>query len=197
MAEAAGQPVRRIMDGWIFHAGYPLITVERKEDRLVLSQQRFTYLSAPPDRMADPEIGSQRWSIPVQVRLRAANQTASRRVLLSDRQTQIAVPQDFESVFINEGGHGFYRVRYSPDLLARLLDQGLERLAAIERFILVNDFWASVLAWLMALTDYLDLTARFRDERDKNVWAIIIGSFNTLNRIIDPEDRPRLQALVL
>jgi len=196
LAEAAGQPVQRIMDGWIFHAGYPLVTVERKEDHLVLSQQRFTYLSAPPDRMADPEIRSQRWSIPLQVRLRAANQTASRRVLLSDRQTQIAVPQDFESVFINEGGHGFYRVRYSADLLARLLDQGLERLAAIERFNLVNDCWASVLAGLMPLADYLDLTARFRDERDKNVWAIIIGSFSTLNRIIDPEDRPRLEALV-
>jgi puromycin-sensitive aminopeptidase len=196
LGEAAGQPVQQIMDGWIFFPGYPLVTVERQGDHLVLSQQRFTYLPSPPDRQPDPEIKTQRWSIPLQVRLNAGNQSTSRRVLLSDRQTQLGVANDFESVLVNEGGHGFYRVRYSAELLTKLLEQGTERLAPIERFNLVNDCWASVLAGLMPLTEYLDFTARFRDERDKNVWAILIGSFNSLNRIIASEDRPRLEAFV-
>ncbi|HEV3137065.1 MAG TPA: M1 family metallopeptidase, partial [Pirellulales bacterium] len=134
LGEAAGQPVQQIMDGWIFFPGYPLVTVERQGDHLVLSQQRFTYLPSPLDKPPDPEIKTQRWSIPLQVRLHAGNQSTSRRVLLSDRQTQLGVPNDFESVLVNEGGHGFYRVRYSAELLALLLKHDLGRLAPIERF---------------------------------------------------------------
>jgi len=43
---------------------------------------------------------------------------------------------------------------------------------------------------------YLDLTSRFTTERDKNVWAVLIASFAFLNRIIDPSDRPLLEAFV-
>jgi puromycin-sensitive aminopeptidase len=48
----------------------------------------------------------------------------------------------------------------------------------------------------MLLTDYLDLTARFTTERDKNVWAVLLDSFSFLNRIITVEDRPALEAFV-
>jgi len=48
----------------------------------------------------------------------------------------------------------------------------------------------------MPMTDYLDLTAQFKTDRDKNVWEIILGSLHTLNRIIDASDRPKLEALV-
>jgi puromycin-sensitive aminopeptidase len=98
-------------------------------------------------------------------------------------------------VVVNEGGHGFYRVRYDAELLGHLVAR-LPALAAIERYNLVNDAWAVTLAGLMPLTDYLDLTARFRGERDKNVWTILIGSLAMLNRLVTPEMRPGLEALV-
>jgi len=86
-------------------------------------------------------------------------------------------------------------VRYDDDLRGRLLAR-LPSLAAIERFNLVNDAWAVTGAGLMTLTDYLELTARFRDERDKNVWSVLLGSLGTLNRIVAAADRPQLEALV-
>jgi puromycin-sensitive aminopeptidase len=98
-------------------------------------------------------------------------------------------------VLVNAGGHGFYRVRYESDLLARLLDR-LPALAAIERFNLVNDAWAAVLAALTPLTDFLDLTARLRGERDRNVWSVLLGSLTTLSRLIEDDNRPLLQRLV-
>jgi puromycin-sensitive aminopeptidase len=48
----------------------------------------------------------------------------------------------------------------------------------------------------MSVTEYLELTARFRGERDRNVWSVLIASFSMLNRIADPSQRPRLSALV-
>ena len=117
-------------------------------------------------------------------------------MLLTEKKTTIPLPNDWESILLNEGGHGFYRVRYASDLLDRLLNAGIDRLAATERFNLINDAWAITVAGLMPLTDYLDLTARFTADRDKNVWALLLDSFSFLNRIITVEDRPALEAFV-
>ena len=118
------------------------------------------------------------------------------RHLLTSQETTLTLPPDIQTAVINEGGHGFYRVKYGPVLLQRLFDSGLNTLAPIERFNLVNDAWATTVAGLMPLIEYLDLTARFTQDRDKNVWAILIDSFSFLNRIIDPADRPMLEVFV-
>jgi puromycin-sensitive aminopeptidase len=118
------------------------------------------------------------------------------RVLLAEPEAHLDLPDGFESALVNEGGHGFYRVRYSPELLEPLLDRLPDGVSAIDRFNLINDAWAAVLAGLMPLADYLKLTGRFRAERDKNVWTVLIGSFQTLNRIRLEADGSRLEAFV-
>ena len=152
----------------------------------MLTQQRFTYLPDPP-----PSHGKS-----LQMRITAGGKAKTSRILLTEKDTTIPLPHDWESVLINEGGHGFYRVRYAPDLLDRLLNTGIDRLAVTERFNLINDAWATTVAGHMPLTDYLDLTARFTTDRDKNVWAVLLDSFSFLNRIITVEDRPALEALL-
>ncbi len=194
LGRASQQPIPAVMDGWIFRPGYPVVTVSRDPGgHLVLSQQRFNYLREPlPSATAEPE---QPWQVPIQLRLYAGGRQSEERVLLSDREARLRVGAGAERVVANAGGHGFYRVRYAPDLLDALL-QRIEALAPIERFNLVNDAWALAVAGLMPLTAYLDLTARFRDERDRNVWSVLLGSFNTLNRILEPSDRRRFEAFV-
>ena len=198
LGQAAGQPIPAVMDGWIFAPGYPLVSVAVDGGEIVLRQQRFTYLPEPlrwwgAAPVAGPSPG--RWQVPVQLRVTAGGRDAVERVLLDRPETRRPLPAGFQSVVVNEGGHGFYRVRYDDDLRARLLDR-LPALGAIERFNLVNDAWAVTVAGLMPATDYLALTARFRDERDKNVWSVLIGSLGTLNRLVTPADRPGLEALV-
>ncbi len=67
---------------------------------------------------------------------------------------------------------------------------------AIERFALVSDAWATTVAGLTALAEYFRLTTHFKNERDKNVWAVLLDSFSFLNRIISPEDRGALETFV-
>jgi puromycin-sensitive aminopeptidase len=118
------------------------------------------------------------------------------RLLMTQQETRVPLPHGTQAVLINEGSHGFYRVRYGPTLFSRLLNSGLDSLAPTERFSLVNDAWATTVAGLIPLESYLNLTARFEQERDKNVWAVLIDSFAFLNRVIDLADRPSLEALV-
>jgi puromycin-sensitive aminopeptidase len=203
LGRASRQPIPAVMDGWIFAPGYPLVSAALEDGALVLRQGRFTYL---PEPLALPEpLRAQpltptppapaRWQVPVQLRVLAGGNTRSERVLLAGAETRHPLPSGVEAVVVNEGGHGFYRVRYDAALRARLLDR-LDRLAPIERFNLAADAWAVTVAGLGPLTDYLDLTVRFRGERDRNVWSILIAAFHALHRVVDPAQRPRLEALV-
>ena len=191
LGRAARQPVPTLMNGWIFKPGYPLVTVSLgKNGRLRLAQHRFTYL-------AKPKAGSaQRWRIPIQFRVATAGKSDSRRVLMTGATLQVNVPERLESVLVNEGGHGFYRVRYEPALLKGLLRLLPDGLAPIERFNLINDAWASTVAGLVSPAEYLDMTSSFMGDRDKNVWAVLLESFQTLHRIMEPARRPTFEALV-
>ena len=98
------------------------------------------------------------------------------------------------AVLVNEGGHGFYRVRYSDELLERLL-------GALPRWRPSSGSISSTTPGPVTVAghgaaDYLELTARFRGERDRNVWSVLLASFATINRISDAGHRPRLAALV-
>jgi puromycin-sensitive aminopeptidase len=194
LGRAARQPIPEVMDGWIFRPGYPVVTVSRDAGgQLVLAQQRFNYLREPlPPAALEPE---QPWRVPIQLRVHAGGRATEERVLLDSTQARTGLPERAEAVVANAGGHGFYRVRYAPDLLDALLRR-LDTLAPIERFNLVNDTWALAVAGLVPLTAYLDLTARFREERDRGVWSVLTGSLSTLNRVVEPADRARLEALV-
>lgn len=204
LGHAAKQPVPALMDGWIFQPGYPLIGVSLEgSSRVRFRQERFSYLpaSALPALSSGAEQAdarkeqAQRWQVPIQVRIMARGKASTHRLLLTEKETSVNVPEGVESVLVNEGGHGFYRVRYEPALLEPLL-RAPDKLAAVERFNLLNDAWATTVAGLMSLSDYLDLTARFQAERDRNVWAILVESFHILNRIVDQAGRPGLEALV-
>jgi puromycin-sensitive aminopeptidase len=190
LGHAAKQPVPELMDGWIFQPGFPLVAARMAGDaELVLSQQRFAYLP-------QHEPSEQRWQIPVQIRITAGDRIEHRRLLLTDRETRVPLPRGAQSLLINEGGHGFYRVRYESMLLQRLLDAGMDRLAPIERFNLISDAWATTISGLMPLSEYLHLTGHFTPERDKNVWAVLLDSFSFLNRVITASERPALEAFV-
>jgi puromycin-sensitive aminopeptidase len=169
------------------------VSARREGETLVLAQRRFNYLpEPPPPARAEPE---PRWQIPVQVRVLTPDGAETRRVLLTDREARVPLPAGTRAVVVNEGGHGFYRARYEGPLREAIVAH-LDALSPIERFNLVNDAWAVTVAGHMALEDYLDLTARFRGERDKNVWSALAASLHSLNRIVNPTDRPRLEALV-
>jgi puromycin-sensitive aminopeptidase len=193
LGKIAKQLVPELMNGWIFQPGFPLVTAHMSpSSELTITQQRFSYLS---EAQSGPS-QKQTWQIPLQLRITVGGKSHTTRILLTEKDRTIPLPKDWESVLLNEGGHGFYRVRYAPDLLGRLLNNGIDQLAANERFNLINDAWATTVAGLMPLAEYLDLTARFTAERDKNVWAVLLDSFSFLNKVIGVEDRPALEAFV-
>jgi puromycin-sensitive aminopeptidase len=186
LEESTQQPVRALMDSWIFQAGYPLIGVERDDGGVILSQQLFRYLGDGLD-------AERIWHAPIFLRFGGKRGVTTRAILLTDPRLRVELPKDTDWIVVNAGGNGFYRVHYSADLLNEL-KQGLQdNLLAVERFNLVNDTWATALAGLSSLADYMQLIDCFRDETDLNVWASVIGACHHLNRILEGTERQRFQ----
>ena len=165
------EPVRSTMDGWIFQGGYPVVNASLSGTTLTLSQRPFTYL---------PPTANTTWQVPLLYRLGAADQPdATQRLLLGSDPVAVEVPAGTTTVVLNSGGHGFYRSSYDATLLAGLR-ASLGELAAAERFQLVSDFWANVMAGHNTPDEFLELAESFTAERDPSVWAQIITGLRTL-----------------
>ena len=188
LGDAAGQPIPAVMDGWIFKPGYPLITIEPDGTGLKVSQRRFSYLGGEAD-------DGQRWSIPVVLRASVKHGYVERRLLLDGDAAAVALPAKADWVVGNSGGTGFYRVRYAPALLKKLAG-AVGKTAPIERFNFLSDSFALAQAGLMPAVDFLDLTARFTAETDRNVWTVLISALAYVNRVIADDRRDALEALV-
>jgi puromycin-sensitive aminopeptidase len=193
LGEASGQPIPDVMDRWVFHPGYPLVSVRAEGARLVLGQRRFTYLPAAPAGAEDAP--PEPWRVPVTVRAAVGGDLVERKLLLSTAEDDLVLPGPPDWVVANAGGHGFYRVGYAPPLLARLTAH-LDALAPIERFGLVADGFALAQAGDMRADAFLEFTAHFRDETDRNVWMALLGAFAYVNRALDDDAREGLEALV-
>lgn len=191
LGEASGEPIPDIMDGWIFRQGYPLVTAEAEGtgETIRVSQRPFVYLGDGDDPTAT-------WQIPITYRARVDSEIVHGRLLLSTGSRSVRFARRPDWFVANEGGHGFYRVRYGPELLAPLLRAPAETMTSIERFNLVNDAWAATVAGMLSATDFLDLTARFTGETDRHVWTPILASLGYLARVLPCDLRPALEPLV-
>ena len=167
------EPVRATMDGWILQGGYPVVHASLAGTTLTLTQKPFTYL--PP-----PLGGATTWQVPVLYRTGAnGNHNPTERLLLGAEPTTVEVPSGTTTVVVNSGAHGFYRSSYDSALMASLR-ASLSELSAAERFQVVSDFWADVMAGHRLPEEFFELAESFPSERDPNVWAQIIVGLRTL-----------------
>jgi puromycin-sensitive aminopeptidase len=187
----SGEPVRSIMDSWIFQGGYPLVSVALSDDRcsIELRQQRFLYGGG--EREGD----DRRWSVPVNLRASAGGRVRHERALLNGRSAVVDFDEPVDWVVVNEGGWGFYRVAYSDELSQRLL-AAMDHLDALERIGLVGDLWARVVAGDADLGDWVEVVTAMGDVEDPDVWLAVLASLDVLDIISSDADRPMLAGFV-
>lgn len=173
----SGQPVRRIMDSWIWQPGYPLVSVSVVDGSIELRQQRFLFDAAGRD-----SLDTQTWAIPVHLRV---GDTTTTVLLDGETVTVDSSEPDAGAVIVNAGGHGFYRVAYADDLRQRLDGDVLRTLSTLERYNLVDDAWAATVAGEMTADDLLSFLHGYVDERDHAVWQAITIALRGLGRLVD------------
>ena len=178
LEEATGKPVRRIMDTWIFQPGFPVV---RAGDGRI-EQSRFTYGDAAHD---------EQWVLPVLARVHAGGRTKTQSLLSDAAPIALDAPDD-ALVVLNAGGEGFYRVAYPAAWRDGLLGAGV--LEPLERFALVDDLWAAVLAGEATAEEYLACARQFTGETDPVVWRAVIGHLRAAARLVDGDALTRMRA---
>ena len=185
LAEASGQPILELANGWIRQTGYPLLTVSEQQGKIKLSQQRFF---SDPAAAAEPT----QWLLPVVLRVGGREQ----RVLLSKKEEIVEPADKFDWLLGNVGARGFYRVAYQPELLRRLIS-ALPQLAPEERMSLVSDQWALVRSGATQVDGFLHLLAGLHAEEDHVVLDEVVGRLGYLeHRAVAEQDRPAFQGWV-
>ena len=183
---ASGVPVRAAMDTWIFQGGHPNVFVEKSSEGVTVKQTRFGYSDIDPAS----------WHIPIIVRARVGSTEIETRLLLENSEATIDLGGVPDWVVVNAGGHGFYRVTYDQGLLKALSSQALDVLSPAERYGLVDDTWASVLAGKVDAETHISLVTGLVAETDLAVWQRMLSSLEHLHSIADEKGRHRLQVLI-
>ncbi|MEA3054858.1 MAG: puromycin-sensitive aminopeptidase, partial [Actinomycetota bacterium] len=180
--EATGEPVRHIMDTWIFQGGHPMVGIDTDGDTVTIDQHVFRFL--PSDDAAT-------WAVPLLARAGGT----THKVLVDDRSATATLPGASDGVVANAGGHGFYRVRYAPAALAALRPR-ITELAPVERALLLDDTLAAVLAGDTDAIALLDLARGYRDESEPAVWGTLSMILGTIDRVFDDDGRAAFQSYV-
>jgi puromycin-sensitive aminopeptidase len=193
-----GEPVRRIAESWIFQGGFPEVSVEAGSGdapTLRLTQHRFSYAGEGAADGANRAAADRPWSVPVAVESGGDAVATVDRLLLDGEPLEIDRPTGASWVNANAGAHGFYRVRYTDPLRAALLDH-IRELTPLERYTLVDDAWASVLAAATPASLFVETVERFVDETDLSVWQRVVGGLDQLERLVDDDAAQRLHTRI-
>jgi tricorn protease interacting factor F2/3 len=146
LEEIHGNKLKTIANEWIRKPGYPVITVTLNKGKLALKQERFLLSGTAEDV----------WPIPVVMKLNREY----RKLLFNKKEETIDV-ENVESLKINADQTGFYRVYYKGlyDLVWK------SSLSAFDRWGIIFDALAFLMAGKISFPDYLDLMKRYYQEQ--------------------------------
>jgi puromycin-sensitive aminopeptidase len=185
-----GEPVRAMMDSWIFQGGFPLVSASARDGQLRLTQQQFHF--------AEPTDGAEqaRWHVPVVVR----SGSGTERILLDGPDATAALeasPTGEQPVVVNAGGHAFFRVSYDGELRRAILE-GLHTLEPLERYAVLDDAHGLTLRGDRRAGDLAHVIQRLADigEVDLSVWQLAAASIDLLHRAAAVDERPAVSAWI-
>jgi puromycin-sensitive aminopeptidase len=178
--QATGEPVRRIMDGWIWQGGYPILTASADGSTARVTQRRF---------MLSGEDDEGRWDVPMLIR----RGTSQEPLLVEPDGATVAAGDG--ALVINAGAHAFARVRYEGELLERVTAARGD-LSTEERAQLVDDAWAAVVAGHADAGEWFRFASAFADETEIVVWQSLIAGIRWGDRLLDAAPREHYRAWV-
>jgi puromycin-sensitive aminopeptidase len=183
----SGEPVRRLMDSWIWQEGYPVLDTKVEGNHLVLQQRRFRF-----DTADDTTV----WVVPVLVREITPTGPVDTKVLMTEATARVELTDKASAVVVNAGSHSFLRVAYSSELLSRLTGERLQTLSTAERYSIVDDAWASTIAGKLEARAFCRLAEEFADETAVQVWQILLTGLTSCDRFVHGATRQHFRSFV-
>ena len=181
----SGEPVRRIMDGWIYKGGFPLVELTETAHGVAVSQRPF-FLD-PASAFDASGSDNRTWAVPLSIREHhVAREDRSERFLLDGPVATLTGHCVEDILTVNADASGFFRVRPTQGAIAAAVSGNL---TPSERHAVVDDAWALTVAGEISAPSFVETALGFVDETDLTVWQALAGSLGHLKRLIDDEPK--------
>ncbi|MGD8344156.1 MAG: M1 family metallopeptidase [Desulfobacterales bacterium] len=190
LEKVSEQPIADMMKSWIEQAGFPMISVKQKDNKLHLEQQRFSYLPADSD---------QQWQVPISIQFFSGPVKTERLTFLMNSAThEIDFPDQADGFKVNDQQTGFYIVRYRDEAnLATLGQRAAEQtLSPEDRWGLQNDLFSLCKRGDVPFDAYLDFLGHYRDERAFLPLVSISNHLQHAYLVLDAEKQQKIASLV-
>ena len=188
LGKASGKDVASVMGGFVEQPGLPLVTVERVEGGLRLSQRRFLNHGVQADPVS--------WQIPVTLSYSDGARTRAVSVLLGKEPKTVALETATPAwVLPNVGARGYYRWSLPTEMLMALAKAAPVALDPSERIGFAGNLVALLEAGEVRGDLYLRLLADLAHDPEPLVDVSVLEALDQARLALVPDDlRPAFAA---
>ena len=182
LGAASKKPVASLAAGWTEQPGFPLVsTGAQTPNGLTISQEHFTIHQKSPAPLE--------WKIPIAWRDLDAAADSSPRVFLLDKKSGVLPDVSAgQTVKLNAGDVGYYRVAYDDAQFEKLL-AAAPQLSPADTVNLLADTWALVEADKGPIADYFKLVEKLRDGDGLAQWEQISRTLSYIDSLYIRNDK--------
>jgi len=204
----SGKPVATMMHNWTSKPGYPVVKAGMKNNKLVLSQERFFASPISKRKIKDKTV----WHLPLSSS-KVQNKSTAQKYFLSRLSQAVELrrsdfsPEKYATakkvisssayLKLNFGETGFYRIAYSKELLENLVRPVQDKiLPPRDRLGIVRDLFALAEAGTIPTTNALEFLSAYKNEDNYSVWLEIAMGLARLEQLLaKTKSKPNLDTL--
>lgn len=169
---ASGQPIVKLMNAWISQPGLPLVNVERQNNQVKLTQQRFF--------IGDHQPSDTCWPIPLFGGAELPEIMTEKEITITTNQP-IQLNQDLGAHFVTH---------YDSKSQQALIDN-ITSLATLDKICLLQDASLLTRAGLQSSAKLLPLSLAFKHEENEKVYSMAVSLLSELRKFVDSNDTAR------
>lgn len=174
--------VKKIMDTWTLQAGYPVVTVVRKETNVTISQQKYMLPSVD-------HTDTTRWVIPITYETKAQRTQEGLPTYWLSNSENLTIPNAVDPthwLYVNIKRAGYYRVNYDYDSWV-ILSRSFDEFSPAIRAQLVDDAFNLARAEILSYDIPLTFLLKLGGQTDVLPWAATQKSIQYLTYMINRE----------
>ena len=173
LSKSSNKDIKTLMEQWTTKSGFPLILVSEENDKIKISQEKFSY---------NPENNDQsEWIVPIKYNSLINNTKSKQTHLLKTKEDFI---QNKNITIMNTDSSGFYKTSYSNELftkISNLLADNINNFSNEERLGLISDYYTLLKSSKIDPSKYLDLIKTLNKENNPYIWKYICGSLKSID----------------
>jgi len=182
---ASGKPVDKVMTTWTSQMGFPVLSVSQEQvgdkKKLKFSQRRFV-----ADGSEEEEDSNYKWLIPISISTSSSPTKTVLSTLVEGSEMEVSIDSKPEGwCKVNLGHVGFFRTKYSPEMLNALIPAlKNQELQPRDRLGVENDIFACAVAGLMKTADFFDILTGYTAEDNYTVWSDINLNLSSISTVM-------------